>query len=281
MKSFSSISEIVSLSRSDFERTCIEFAANAYMGDHIQLCKVLSKYKLYVDTRDTGIAPHLISDGFWESWITRYVAAVVRPGYTCLDVGANFGYYSVLMSELTGKKGRTIAIEPNPVICQLLRNTAIVNEWSFEVIEAAVSDKRGNAVLSVENKFPGGATIMPLDENLPGRSRYTVSTFTIDELVEEQQLGTVDFMKIDCEGFEPFVFDGMKKTLAANPDLQIVMEYSAYMYTNPVDFTKRLFCDFEVGRINGSSSIDRLSVKDIDELVQFKRPVDLYLKKKK
>lgn len=279
MPPLKSIRDISSLSRTEFEQTCISFADHAYMGNHIQLCKVLSKYKMYIDTRDIGIAPHLILDGFWESWITRFIVGIVKPGYICLDIGANFGYYALLLAEL-GSGGKTIAIEPNPGICDILRANSIINEWKFDVKEGAASDRKGETTLSVEDKFFGGGTIMPLDENLPGRSRFIVETFTVDEIINEQQLEKVDFIKLDSEGFEPFIFEGMQHTISNNPGLKIVMEYSAYMYPDPEKFTRRLFSDFEVGIINGQSLLDKLSHNDIGNLIKYKRPVDLFLRSK-
>jgi len=275
-----SIRDMSSLSRIEFEQTCISFADHAYMGNHIQLCKVLSKYKMYVDTRDVGIAPHLILDGFWESWITRFIVGIVNPGYVCLDIGANFGYYALLLAELGGREGKTIAIEPNPVICDILRANSIVNEWGFDVKEGAASDRKGETILSVEDKFFGGGTIMPLDENLPGRSRFIVQTFTVDEIMNEKQLEKVDFIKLDSEGFEPYIFEGMQHTISNSPGLKIVMEYSAYMYPDPEKFTRRLFSDFEIGIINGQSLLEKLSQNDIGSLVKHKRPVDLFLRSK-
>jgi FkbM family methyltransferase len=277
MKPFLEIKEIVSLDRRQFEKQCTAFTQNAYIGNHVQLCKVLTKYKMYVDTRDIGIVPHLILDGFWESWITKWIATVINPGDICVDLGANFGYYSLLLSDLSGKTGKTIAVEPNPYICELLKKTAIINEWSFDVIEGAVSNKNGQAILTVENMYLGGGTIMSLDENLPDRSRLNVATYTLDFLVSEKNLEKIDFIKMDCEGFEPFVLEGMNETIKKNPQLKIVMEYSPYSYNDPANFITKILSRFNVFMINGDSCINQLTIDDFDQLIKYKRPVDLYL----
>jgi hypothetical protein len=55
------------------------------------LCRVLGQYKMYVDLRDTGFAPHLMFEGYWEYWITEFMWRNVRPGQVALDLGANHG----------------------------------------------------------------------------------------------------------------------------------------------------------------------------------------------
>src|SRR5271165_2925357 len=67
-----------------------------YLGDHLALAQVLDRFKMYVDTRDIGIAPHLLMGGHWEMWITKLFCDLLQPGMTVVDVGANFGYYTLL-----------------------------------------------------------------------------------------------------------------------------------------------------------------------------------------
>lgn len=74
----------------------------AYLGNNRGLGVVLAKYKMHLDTTDQGFAPHMIFDGYWEYWLTRFLADQIKPGDNVCDVGANMGYYSVLMSELVG-----------------------------------------------------------------------------------------------------------------------------------------------------------------------------------
>src|SRR5436853_284660 len=78
--------------------------------------RVLGSCKMYLDTRDTGFGSHVSLDGYWEPWITVFVARQLRPGMVAIDVGANYGYYSLLFAALVGDTGHVYAIEPNPEI---------------------------------------------------------------------------------------------------------------------------------------------------------------------
>lgn len=277
MKSFSSLSEINNISRSEFENTCIDHTDHLYIGNDTVLCKVLAGYKMYVDSKDLGIAPHLIMDGYWESWITKLLVQTIKPGFTCLDIGANFGYFSILMSELNGETGKTFAIEPNPRIAKLLRSTRFVNGGKFEVIETALSDKKGEAILTVTEGELGGGTIKQ-NEMKKDRSQVVVQTITLDELVKEKKIGIVDIVKIDVEGVEPMVFKGMQETIAANPQIQVIVEYSPSIYEDAKKFTDYLFSEFTVCQVKDFVEIIQLSEKDIPGLLEITDHTDLFLR---
>ena len=277
MKVFSSLAEIDNMSRSEFEQTCMANTDHLYIGDDTVLCKVLSRYKMYVDSKDMGITPHLIMDGYWESWVTKLLVQLVKPGFTCLDIGANFGYFSILMSELSGATGKTFAIEPNPRIVELLRATRFVNGGKFEVIETALSNKKGEAILTINDRELGGGTIKQ-NEMKKGRSQVVVQTISVDEFIKEKNIGSVDIIKMDVEGIEPLDFEGMQETIAANPQIQIIVEYSPSIYEDAEKFTDYLFTQFTVCQIKDFVEIIQLERGDIPLLLKITDHRDLYLR---
>jgi FkbM family methyltransferase len=279
MNSFSNLSEIKNLNRYEFEQTCIDNTDHLYIGDDTVLCKVLARHKMYVDSKDMGIAPHLIMDGYWESWITKLMAQIIEPGFTCLDIGANFGYFSILMSELSEATGKTFAIEPNPRIASLLKATRFVNGGKFEVIDAAFSDAKGEAVLTVNDRELGGGTIQQ-NELKHGRSQVAVQKLSVDDFVREQQLDKVDVIKMDVEGIEPLVFKGMQKTIADNPRIHIIVEYSPSIYADAKAFTEYLFLAFTVCQIQDFVELVELNSDDIPHLLTINDHRDLYLRRK-
>ena len=279
MRSFSDIRQVSTLTRAEYEQLCIDNTDHLYIGDSTVLCKVLTKYKMYVDSKDMGIAPHLIMDGYWESWVTRLLGNIVQPGNVCLDIGANFGYFSILLSELCGPGGRTIAAEPNPRIASLLNGTSFMNGGKFEVVQAAIADKSGEAVLSVKDKELGGGTIKK-NKSEVGQSQYTVPVLSIDDLVIMKGLAKVDIVKIDVEGVEPLVLSGMEKTLAANPGIRLIVEYSPSIYGNARQFTEYLFSRFDVKHISGVDELKQLDNSSINTLLEIRDHVDLYLQRK-
>lgn len=267
------------MSRQELEDVSRQNVKSVFLGEHLLLCKLLTKYKMYVDSRDVGVVPNILMDGYWESWITKFIASVVQPGDICIDAGANFGYFSLLMAELAGREGKVLAIEPNSSLCRLLRFTSHVNEYSFRVIQKALSDESGEITLQVPVDFWGGGTIRPekVDDHI---IQERVQTRSLDDLVAEEGLPRVDFIKMDCEGVEPLILKGMEKTLKQNPQLKMVMEYSPFMYRDPQSFTEYLFDRFEVGEVTGESTVRKYRAEDVGYLTSLNTHIDLFLTQK-
>lgn len=282
MTPFFNIRDIGTLGGFEFETCCRYFSSYAYLENHTGLCKVLSRFKMYVDTRDRGIAPHLIMDGFWETWLTQYLAKIVQPGDVCLDIGANFGYFSLLMSALTGDKGKAIAFEPTPHIAALLRGTGNSNSPGFSVAEVALADKSGKMTFHVpDGNFGDASLLQRSDREAIGNTNIQVNVITLDEYLEQQKIERVDVIKMDVEGAEPLVFTGMKKTITQNPNLKIIIEYSPYLYDDSRSFTEYLFSEFIVTRIKDVAQETEVQSSEINTLLELTDHTDLYLQKKR
>jgi FkbM family methyltransferase len=201
--------------------------------------RVLGGPLLLVDTRDVQIATHLAMDGFWESWVTLAVARHVRPGWRCVDVGANYGYYTVLLAALAGPAGRVWACEPNPDVARLLRTTVRLNgfEQTVEVLEEAAADRAGELTLSVPEVEVGSRLNGSVAATHPGGRAYPVRARPLDAICGGER---VDFVKIDAEGAEPAIWDGMAELRRANPDLTVLMEFNPGRYADPVGFADRI-----------------------------------------
>lgn len=188
------------------------------------LCRVLGRYKFYVDSRDTSLAPHLLLDGFWEYWITDVMLRNVAPGDTVYDVGANLGYYSVLMAELAGPEGRLLAFEPNPRMAQLLQRNLEINGFTGRslVDQRATSQRSGEQLtFHASTEHPKNGSLMHASG--PDAGRLQVTTVALDDFSDRP----ADFIKIDVEGAEAMVWAGMQRLLDASPKVKILMEFNA------------------------------------------------------
>ncbi len=270
------IRDIVSSPRFVLEDLCRSQATGYYLGEHTVLCRILGKYKFYVDSRDGSLAPHLIMDGFWESWITRFVGGIVKPDDVCIDLGANFGYYSVLMAGLSGEMGRTIAVEANPNLCRLVERSASINGLPIETINKAVSNKNQKVTLTVPNGMWGDGSIREGFQNADS-TRLKVQAVPLDALVQELALSRVDVVKMDCEGMEPAILEGMQQTIRANPGIRIIMEFTPFDYQDSAGFVEYLYSVFEVSRIEGDSGTRLVSAEELNRFAAVRQHADLYL----
>ncbi len=143
-----------------------------------------------------------------EPW--TYLARTAR---VVLDIGANTGTYS-LMACAANPNVLVHAFEPVARVASKARRNAALNpRFRAKVHEMAVGAASGTAMLS----DPGGDNCYSASLNpdfLSGeKSHYEVAVVTVDDFVAQEALPTVDLVKIDVEGFEEFVIDGMAHTI--------------------------------------------------------------------
>ena len=220
--------------RSELELVSRQESRALYLGDQTVLCRVLGKYLVYADAQETGITPHLAMDGYWESWITLALARLLRPGWHCLDVGANHGYYTLVMADGAGPDGRVVPVEPTPRLAELLRETLDVNGFpGVPVVQKAASASDGDSLQLV---IPSHRSLNArLSENAgPNDTVVDVESVTIDALTADWP--HVDLIKIDVEGAEEAVWEGMQRTVADNPGLVVILELNVDRYADPRAF---------------------------------------------
>lgn len=141
-------------------------------GRDTALTRVLGRYQMFIDTRDNTISPHLVLEGYWEMWVTEAMLRVIRPGMTCLDIGANLGYFSVLMADLVGPTGRVLAFEPNLDMASRARRSLSINGMSWATLhEVALGGHDGDMVFEADPNAPGGGHMLPEAAMIADRDR--------------------------------------------------------------------------------------------------------------
>lgn len=234
--------ELMAFDRHQAETAILQRVNSAYLGSHTALVRVLGRYKLYVDTRDRGFGSHVLLDGFWEIWLTLFCARNVKRGMTAIDVGANFGYYSLLLAELVGTRGELIAVEPNPHAADFLRRSVELNgllgrtRIETSALGATIS---GDASLYVPHSEPKNAQIV--SEMFQPRPQdgvvIKVPVTTLDGM--SAACSRVDFIKIDAEGAEEVILEGMAETIARHKPM-LVVEFNPARYADASGFLERL-----------------------------------------
>src|SRR5450432_4278440 len=77
----------------------------AYLDPQTALTNLHDGQLIFVDPADEQLSPSIIAYGILESWIEKVVRGLVRPGNRVIEVGANIGYYTLVMSSLIGPSG--------------------------------------------------------------------------------------------------------------------------------------------------------------------------------
>jgi FkbM family methyltransferase len=208
--------------------------ANAYLGEGSSLCRVLGRYKMFLDTSDIGLSSHLMLDGYWEMWLTEALAETVKPGMVAVDIGANLGYFTLLMADLVGPTGAVHAFEPNPSIASRLRKSADVNGFYHTVTvhgDPLGSQDGAKVILTVPDGEPKNAHIT-WDANAAGAISLTIRRFD-----SHPALLDADIIKIDAEAAELDIWHGMTGLLEQRrKPLTIFLEFASARYEDPGAF---------------------------------------------
>ena len=167
------------------------------------------KIKVNLTDRSIGIP---ILEGKYELEETNFIKSHVKAGDHVLDIGANIGYFSLVMADLVGEKGRVDAFEPLPFLYSLFEDSIRKNDLANRVVlnKKVLSSKDGLVSLCAANfgETPnnGGAHLSSEAESLPmGHAVYECDAVRLDSLHFDSP---VSFIKLDVEGAEPLVMKG-------------------------------------------------------------------------
>ena len=160
----------------------------------------------------------------WEHHVTRVFYNVVKDGLTVVDVGANIGYYTLLGARLVGERGRVYALEPEPGNFRLLQRNVKLNMFHPRVtlVQAAASNRMGKAELLIYDNTGWHSMFQRSDAKASGH--VTVETVRLDDILKDEQ--DIGLVKIDVEGAEPLVIDGMRGIIQKQAQLKIIMEFA-------------------------------------------------------
>ncbi len=153
--------------------------------------------------------------GEYEPAQTRLYMALAAPGDTVVDVGANFGWYTVAFARLVGPSGRLIAFEPMPAFAEMARESIGLNEVENVVtlVESGLGQDAGEFVVYRFRDLPMGhasATDLGRSDAIAHRCKVQ----RLDDYLHAAGIDRVDLVKIDVEGFESDVLAGAPKLLS-------------------------------------------------------------------
>jgi FkbM family methyltransferase len=181
-----------------------------------------TSFKLVLKPENGYLDAFIYAYGLYEPGIVTTFEKHVNEGDICIDVGANIGHHSIIMSQLVGPKGKVFAYEPIPAMREQMNESLELNKiTNVTIIENALSDAPGILHLHVNTSNVAGSSFVNSNQG----SDISVEVRTLDSFTYP----VVNFMKIDVEGFEYHVLLGAKETiLRCKP--RILLEYSPEYY---------------------------------------------------
>lgn len=196
---------------------------------------------MYVDPKHT---PGEMALGEpWEPLTTSLFRRVIRPGDVVIDMGAHWGYFTLLAASLCENSGRVYAFEPHPKNFALLNKNIAANHLSNVVaIQKAVSDRKGETLLFESTRAAEHSLVPFWGWDADGNSTLptiSVTTVTLDGYLPSVQPRLI---KMDIEGSEFHALQGMKDLVARTPELVLISELNpSYFNQNAtINFLKEL-----------------------------------------
>jgi len=175
------------------------------------------------DLQDT-ISREVCFTGRYEPQETQLALHLLKPGMVVVDVGANWGYFSLIAAHLVGTAGRVLALEPHPRLSTMLRQNVATNGLA-----------QGHPLTVAAGIGPGTRAFVGFDERGGNwgvsraareqeRGDFECATRAIDDLLDEHGVGIVDLVKIDIEGAEAEAITGMARGLSRHRYRHVILE---------------------------------------------------------
>jgi FkbM family methyltransferase len=175
-----------------------------------------------------------------ESDIIEYF--IPDEGDTVVDVGAHIGLYTIIAAKRVGPSGKVIAIEPDPENFKILKKNISLNQLSnVEPLECAAYSAKKKLKLFLP-EVEGGRTIFNtvMQDRVKSCNDFLeVEANTLDNILNENNVKRVNYVKIDVEGAEFEVLKGISNVLEANKSVTLVIEiHGREAYLQVIDFLK-------------------------------------------
>jgi FkbM family methyltransferase len=198
---------LVALALSSGSKVASTFSHRGYNSCANLLRKTLPQRDIAIKLNADATFAFPYGDGYWSKLLNRSYAYEDELGllfrdslnvdYTLIDCGANFGYWSVLVSSAPYGSHKAIAIEPSSQNFAKLKNNAEINRNRFEVMNCAIGASRGIARLS-GTKHEAFSIAGDADDG------EVVSVIALDSLLEDGKISADGkfLVKLDVEGVE-------------------------------------------------------------------------------
>lgn len=175
-------------------------------------------YRIYLDKKD---ALSLSVLGFYEPSVGQAIKKEIKKGMIVVDVGANIGYFTLMMARSVGPTGKVYAFEPDPENFKLLRKNVKTNGFeNVFLIKAVVGRKKGKISLYINEKSGAEHSIYNFSKS---QKKILVDSWSLDEYFAGGNI-KIDFIKLDIQGAEPEAILGMEKIIRKNPKIKILTE---------------------------------------------------------
>jgi len=197
-------------------------------------------------------ALNLSVNGVYEKFLTEVVKKEIKEGDVVLDIGSHIGYFTLIFAKLVSKTGKVFAFEPAPSSFLLLKKNIEINGYKNVVlVNKAVSNRNGKLRLFLNEKNKSDNRIYNSNN---GWKSIEIESIKLDDYFKDYKR-KIDLIKIDVQGAEWRVVDGMRDLLRRNKNIKLISEFWSSGLEKggikPFDYLDMLFKNgFVISEIN-------------------------------
>ena len=179
--------------------------------------------KMYVDARDVGVAPFLLTWGVYERDETELFKKLLKKGMVVVDVGAHIGYYTLIAARFVGEEGKVFAFEPDPYNYSLLTKNIEVNGFRNVIpLRKAIFSETRKMKFFLDKSNLGKHSLS--ETNVDKCASISIEATSLDGYFKNTDY-KIDVIKIDVQGSEMKVLEGMTNIIKQNDNLKIITEF--------------------------------------------------------
>ena len=210
----------------------------------VVLVETKYEFPLLVNSHDEYQGKALIERGTYKEYLTPIIKKIVKNDATCIDIGAGYGYHTVLMSKLA-TDGEVYSFEAIPNVFKLLRYSANMNKLkNTKVFNNLLSSENNKAFLETYTEYPTlSSTIISTKTTNAKKEHYIEKNAeALDYLFPD--LSDVSLIKIDTNGSELAIIKGAKGIISRSPKLNIILRWNSKKFAYYGDIYQRLIDNF-------------------------------------
>jgi FkbM family methyltransferase len=195
-----------------------------YVGNGVALTHLADGSPIFVNADDNGPPFNILNGGRYEEENIDVLLSFTRDDTVFLDIGANVGVHTVRVARRLGARGHAHAIEPHPLLSELLDRNVYVNGLPERVTSHrfAASDRNVSGRLQYPVGHLGGGGFVRHNAASPGFTYIDAEMKRLDHTFGPEF--SCDLVKIDVEGHELEVLEGMSGIIARSPQIVILFE---------------------------------------------------------
>lgn len=210
-------------------------------GGEKHLVRDIDGHEMVVDLEDEGLSKELLQTGTHEPTSTAYferelsrLRETVTP-VTVLEVGGNIGYYTLIEADTLGSDGSILVCEPSPENVSILQENVSRNGYDdvVDVSQLGLSDETGTAEFFLSShsnchSFESDSRFRDTTESIE------VDVMTVDDFLAERGIApeTIHVVRMDVEGHEAKILEGMDELLAADGPMLLYVEFHSELIDN-------------------------------------------------